>query len=139
MELRLGDHVVRTYLTPGHTHGTISTVLPVHDNGEPHVAALWGGTLFNFRDAPDDPRDARLGVYAESAVHFRDVVTRSGADIILSNHTAYDGSTVKMPTLAQRARGAAHPYVIGNDAVTRYLTVAEECALATRLAERPRV
>ena len=55
MALTLGDHTVRTFLTPGHTHGTISTLLPVHDNGEPHLAAVWGGTLFNFRDNPTMP------------------------------------------------------------------------------------
>ena len=87
MEIRLGDSVVRTYLTPGYTHGTISTVLPVHDDGEPHVAALWGGTLFNFRDSPDDPRQEHLVDYAESARHFREVTTAAGADIRLSNHT----------------------------------------------------
>ena len=32
--------------------------------------------------------------------------------------------------LAQRASGATHPYVIGKAAVQRFLTVAEECALA---------
>jgi metallo-beta-lactamase class B len=135
MEIKLGDASVRVHLTPGHTHGTLSTVLPVHDGDTQHVAALWGGTLFNFRDAPDDPRDLRLGAYAESAARFRGIATAAGADILLSNHTAYDGSTVKLPLLAQRQPGAAHPYVIGKDVVTRYFTVAEECALAARIAE----
>lgn len=135
MELALGDHVVRMYLTPGHTHGTISTLLPVLDNGEPHVAALWGGTLFNFRDSPDDPRQDRLVAYAESAGRFRQVAGEAGADIILSNHTAYDGSTVKIPMLAERGSGDPHPYVIGVDGVDRYLTVAQECAMAAQIAE----
>src|SRR5690606_32011858 len=70
MALTLGNSTVRTHLTPGHTHGTISTVLPVHDGGTPHMAAVWGGTLFNFRDNPDDPRDLRLRDYADSAKRF---------------------------------------------------------------------
>ena len=74
MEIKLGASTVRVYLTPGHTHGTLSTLLPVHDNGQPHVAALWGGTLFNFRDSADDPRNQRLKMYAESAAKFRGVV-----------------------------------------------------------------
>jgi metallo-beta-lactamase class B len=135
MELTLGDTTVRVHLTPGHTHGTLSTVLPVHDNGTPHVAALWGGTLFNFRDAPDDPRDLRLRDYAESAARFRAITTAAGADILLSNHTAYDGTTVKLSRVAKRQPGSPHPYVIGQDAVSRYFTVAEECALAARIAE----
>jgi len=135
MALTLGNSTVRTHLTPGHTHGTISTVLPVHDGGRAHMAAVWGGTLFNFRDSPDDPRDLRLRDYADSAKRFQDITREAGVDILLSNHTPYDGSTVKLPALAQRAAGAPHPYVIGNDAVGRYLKVAEECALAARIQE----
>lgn len=135
MELSLGASTVKIFLTPGHTHGTISTLLPVHDNGVPHVAAVWGGTLFNFRDDPNDPRDLRLRDYAQSAVHFQAMTAINGADIMLSNHTAYDGTTVKLPLLAERKAGEPHPYVIGADAVSRYLKVAESCAIAARIAE----
>jgi metallo-beta-lactamase class B len=133
--ITLGGATVKMYLTPGHTHGTLSTLLPVHDNGVPHVAAIWGGTLFNFRDAPDDPRDLRLRDYAQSAVHFQAMTAIAGADVLLSNHTAYDGTTVKLPLLQQRPAGSPHPYVIGQDAVNRYLKVAESCAIAARIAE----
>jgi metallo-beta-lactamase class B len=136
MPITLGGATVRVYLTPGHTHGTLSTILPVHDNGKAHVAALWGGTLFNFRDSADDPRDARLKVYAESAARFRDVARAAKADILLSNHTAYDGTTVKLPALAERKAGQPNPYVIGADAVQRYFRVAEECAIAARMAAK---
>ncbi len=135
MEIKLGDSKVHVYLTPGHTHGTISTVLPVHENGQAHVAALWGGTLFNFKGTPEDPLDQRLKDYAASAVHFQQVTQAAGADILLSNHTAYDGTTLKLPMLAQRKPGDANPYIIGKDAVHRYLKVAEECAIAAGLVE----
>jgi metallo-beta-lactamase class B len=134
MAVTLGGTTVRVYLTPGHTHGTLSTVLPVHDNGKAHTAVLWGGTLFNFKDSPEDPRDARLKVYAESAARFRAVARSAKADILLSNHTAYDGTTIKLTALANRKPGEPNPYVIGADAVQRYLRVAEECAIAARLA-----
>lgn len=137
MEIKLGKSSVRVYVTPGHTHGTVSTVLPVHDNGVAHTAALWGGTLFNFGDSPDDPRLKRLETYAASAARFREVANKAGADILLSNHTAYDGSTVKLPALARRQAGASHPYVIGKDAVQRFFKVAEECAVAARLSPPP--
>lgn len=135
MEVTLGDTTLRLYLTPGHTHGTISTILPVLDNGTPHMAAVWGGTLFNFRDALEDPRDERLGMYAASAARFREIAREAEVDVILSNHTRYDASTVKMPILARRTAGEPHPYVIGVEGVSGFLTVAEECAIATRLAE----
>jgi metallo-beta-lactamase class B len=137
MEIKLGSGGVRVHLTPGHTHGTLSSVMTVHDKGRAHVAALWGGTLFNFRDSPDDPRAARLKTYAESAARFRQVTRAAGVDILLSNHTAYDGSTLKLPALAQRKDSAPHPYVIGSEVVQRYFTVAEQCAVAAGLVPAP--
>src|SRR5690606_38554100 len=124
-KLTLGDTTLELYLTPGHTYGTVSTLIPVRDGEETHVAALWGGTLFNF-----GPDAERFTAYSESAERFREIAARAGADVLLSNHTDYDGSKQKMPALAQRGRGDPHPYVVGAASIDRYLTVARECALA---------
>jgi metallo-beta-lactamase class B len=124
--LTLGDTTVTLYITPGHTPGTLSVLIPVRDNGKPHLAALWGGTGLNA------DRES-LQAYIRSAQRFDDVVRQAGADIILSNHTDWDGSKVYLPQLAKRAPGSPHPYVVGNAAVRRYLKVAEECATARLL------
>ena len=55
-KLTLGDTTLTFYLTPGHTEGTVSTVFPVRDGGTQHVAAAWGGTLFNFATERRDTR-----------------------------------------------------------------------------------
>ena len=47
-KLTLGDTTLTMYITPGHTLGTISTLIPVKDNGTPHLVAEWGGTAFNW-------------------------------------------------------------------------------------------
>ena len=57
-------------------------------------------------------------------------LARGGADVIISNHTIYDGSKIKQPLLAKRKAGDPNPYVVGNEGVRRYLKVAEECATA---------
>lgn len=124
-QLTLGDTTLTMYITPGHTYGTISTLIPVNDGDQEHVAALWGGTLFNFGPEPE-----RFRAYADSAARFRDITRNVGADVMLSNHTDYDGSKEKLPAMASRAPGTPHPYVVGGDSVERYLTVANECALA---------
>jgi metallo-beta-lactamase class B len=124
-KLTLGDTTLTMYHTPGHTLGTVSTLIPLRDGANRHVAALWGGTAFNF--APDA---ARYRAYADSAIRFRELATAAGADVMLSNHSDYDGSAQKLPALAARARGAPHPYVVGTQSVRGYLTVANECALA---------
>jgi metallo-beta-lactamase class B len=124
-KLALGDTTLTFYLTPGHTPGTVSSLIPVTDNGRPHLVAEWGGTGFNFQRTADNFR-----TYAASADRFRDIVKKAGADALIANHTNLDGSKTKIPALALRKPGDPHPYVIGNDAVTAYVTVASECAKA---------
>jgi len=125
MQLTLGDTTLTLYITPGPTEGTISTLIPVRDGTEKHLAAAWGGTMFNF-----GPIRPRLVAYTESAARFREIVTKANADVILSNHTQYDGSKTKLPAALARTPGQKNPYVVGNDVVRRYLTVANECGQA---------
>ena len=103
----------------------MSTLIPLRDGADRHVAALWGGTLFNF-----SPDAARFGAYRDSAARMRNLARAGGADVLLSNHTDYDGTKQKLPVLVGRRAGAPHPYVVGNESVRRYLTVANECAQA---------
>jgi len=134
-QIRLGDTTVTLYLTPGHTPGTISTILPVRDGTRTHVAAAWGGTAFNFRGSEEFPRDYWLRTYRDSAERFRAIARAAFADVLIANHPRFDRTTTKLPALAERGPDDPHPYVIGNDQVSAYLTVAIECAEATRLAE----
>ena len=135
-KLTLGDTTLTLYHTPGHTLGTLSTLIPVKDQGRPHVAASWGGTAFNWlanRAAyitPDRPDRFWFETYSASARRFKDIARRAGADVIISNHTSFDGSKTKLPALERRKPGDPHPYVIGTGGVQRYLTVADECAQA---------
>jgi metallo-beta-lactamase class B len=135
--LTLGDTTLTMYLTPGHTPGTISTLVPVRDQGRPHLAAEWGGTGFNFTITPDKPRRYWFETYASSADHFRDAVKRAGADVLIANHPNQDGSKAKLARLATRKAGDPHPYVVGNDSVTRYVTMVGECARAGLLRLGP--
>jgi metallo-beta-lactamase class B len=137
--LTLGDTTLTLHLTPGHTLGTISSLIPVRDGGRPHLAAYWGGTAFNWVAnragyiTPERPDSFWFGRYIDSAQRFRQLAAAAGADVLLSNHTAFDGSTTKLPAMASRRPSDPHPYVIGPAAVGRYLTVADECAKAGRL------
>jgi metallo-beta-lactamase class B len=131
--LTLGDTTLTLYMTPGHTPGTLSVLIPVRDSaglpegvsgrGTRHLAALWGGTGLNA------DRDS-LAQYVQSAQRFGDLVQKAGADIILSNHTDWDGSKAHLSKLAKREPDSPNPYVVGTPAVVRYLEVARECATA---------
>ncbi len=119
-QLTLGDTTVTLYITPGHTPGTVSSLFPVYDNGTRHLAALWGGVGLNSN------RES-VETYIASADRFREVVDEAGADVILSNHTDWDRSKINLPLLAE-GDPSPNPYVVGNEKVLHFMTVARECA-----------
>jgi metallo-beta-lactamase class B len=120
--LTLGDTIVRMVSTPGHSPGTISVLFPVYDDGEPHMAAMWGGMGF--------PRDfASLLQYVESADKFTSVSTEYGVDVMLSNHPFVDESLKRMNSLVENP-DIDNPFVIGEEAAERYAKLVAECARA---------
>jgi metallo-beta-lactamase class B len=136
-KLTLGDTTLTLHLTPGHTLGTISTIIPVKDNGRSHTAMLWGGTNFNWRNnggaryiTAERPATFWYQNYSSSARKMKDIAAKANADVLLSNHSNYDGTKTKLPALMKRKAGDAHPYVVGGASVGRFLTVADECAKA---------
>ena len=142
MKLTLGDTTITMYITPGHTLGTISTLIPVKDHGQTHLAAAWGGTAFNWVNGPanyitpERPAKFWFDTYAKSAQRFRNLAAAAGADIVIANHTNFDGSKTKIPALASRTASQTHPYVIGKEGVLQYLTVVDECAQAGSAAQQ---
>ena len=123
--MTLGDTTVTTYVTPGHTLGTITPTFEVKQGGRTHKALLWGGTAFNFgKDVP------RLQSYIDATERMAKVAKEQGVDVMLSNHPGYDGTVAKLD--AMRKGAASNPFVIGNDAVVRGLQVMGACAKAQR-------
>lgn len=124
-KLTLGEETLTMYITPGHTPGTVSILIPVTDRGQPHVAALWGGTGFNFPHSP-----ANFKVYSDSADRFAKLAAAAGADVPLSPHSENDRALQKIAHLKMRGPNDPNPFVVGQEGVQRFLTVFSECAKA---------
>jgi metallo-beta-lactamase class B len=139
MKITVGDTTVTVYVTPGHTKGTLSSIFQVKDRGKTHTVAYWGGTMYNWVGGslqyitPATPKKYWFDIYANSAERFRDIAAKAGADVVLSNHTEFDGTKAKEPLLAKRGPNDPHPFVGGPDSVRRFLTVVAECARAGSL------
>ncbi len=121
-KLTLGDTTITLYVTPGHTPGTVSLLIPIKDGNQRHLAGMWGGVGFNFQRTPE-----AFKTYAASARRFQDIVAKAGVDVHLTNHAAQDKTLDKIAALQSRP-GSANPFVVGNDAIKRFLTVVSECA-----------
>jgi metallo-beta-lactamase class B len=132
MKLTLGDTTLTMYLTPGHTPGTISTLVPLKDGNRRHMGAVWGGI---------NPDVGRNGVryfsgmpetfktWAASAKRFQDIAAKAGADVYLTIHPFYDKSLDKQNALRFRKPGDPHPFVSKSN-LNRFLTIIGECTLA---------
>ena len=131
-KVTLGDTTLTLYATPGHTPGTFSVVIPVKDNGKPHLLATWGGTSVGRTSPPEG-----IKAYINSAARYRDILAKLKVEGIISNHTAYDNSMAKLDALKTRKPGDPHPFLTGTASVRSYLTVAEELGRAALAAQRP--
>ena len=102
MKLTLGDTTLTLYLTPGPHRGHD---LDDHSGARRQSAARRGGV---GRHAVQlRPESAAAAAVRASAARFRDIAAKAGADVILSNHTVYDGSKTKLPARAGAQAGRA--------------------------------
>jgi metallo-beta-lactamase class B len=140
MQITLGDGAVTIWETPGHTPGTLSYTFTVRDNGRPVSVAYSGGTAFNFVNNTPNPGIQNFQTYIDSQRHIAQQAARTGAEVILSNHSVFDGATTKNRMLqgwrALQLMGVPagpHPYIVGTDSVQRYFQVMQGCARAAQL------
>ncbi len=126
--LSVGDTSVQIVTTPGHTAGTLSYLFEIRDNGRPLRVAYVGGTAIPF-NGTDDYYDG----YIASVRKMKKAAADFGATVLLSNHSEFDNGYLKAHTAADRKPGEANPFDVGRDAVDRYFTVTEDCAMAAKL------
>jgi metallo-beta-lactamase class B len=113
--LTLGGETLTMYLTPGHTVGTLSLLIPVTDHGTPHLVYDWGGTSVH---------NELLPAYLDSLERFSSIALKDGADAVISEHQ----HVMTRPLGGFTApAGGKSPLVIGKDGVKRYTDVHLEC------------
>lgn len=114
--ITLGDKTIYVYSTPGHTPGCLSYMFPVKENGENHMAALWGGT------APPWSK-VEIYQYLKSLDYFVDAAIRRNVDVALSNHTAIDNGLERIAYSRKRLSYMPNIYIIGSDGFQKYCQV----------------
>lgn len=125
--LTLGDTTIRMYITPGHTLGTLSFLVPAKDKGTTRMAAHWGGTAIGATTPYDN-----LVAYSASARRFADIAAKAGAEILISNHPRY--FDLDRRAGANRANPSGpNAFIVNPTRVGNYLQVADHCAQAVAL------
>ena len=124
--ITLGDQSVTPVFIPGHTPGSLALIIPVKDNGKPHVAGMVGGGFIAQGNA------SQVQEFIDSIQHFEEWTRRVKVDVEIQNHPVFDGFADKLTALRARKPGEANPFVVGQENYTRFLDLMMECARATR-------
>ena len=112
-DIVLGDTSVHIVLTPGHTPGCVSMIIPVRDHGEPHKAAIWGGT--------GTPANLEMNyLYLSSVDYFARFTGAGKVDVEMSAHGWVDDTFARLEQLKKRQPGQPHPFVIGQQKYREY-------------------
>lgn len=121
-QIDCGDKIVTVIETPGHTDGCMSFLFPVYENGEKHVAALFGGATPAWGDALAKP------IQRDSVDKFTKASRAAHADVALTNHTAFDNGQARIAYSRERLAYMPNIYVIGEEGVAKFLDVFRKIA-----------
>lgn len=131
-KLSLGGTTINFSLTPGHTPGTVSTIIPVTDHGKPHVISFVGGTgLVGVKDLAKGGKILR-----DSLDKFAKLSLAAGADAVISSHPFLDDAWDKAKLVNEGKAGKISPWVVGKDAVLRYYAATMEAVFAVEAYDR---
>jgi metallo-beta-lactamase class B len=133
-KLTLGKTTLTFYITPGHTPGTVSMLVPVTDNGRSHLLSFWGGSAIPRELGPTGQigrMDAGMLAYKQSFDRFFTIGEEAGVDGYIANHpyrdqTFIDGKTDRIAALQARKPGQPHPF-IDRGTYIRYSMISVEC------------
>ena len=130
-KLRLGNTVVTLYVTPGHSPGTLSMLIPVREGRRRHVLSLLGGTAFPRTLEPDGQMGG-LNAFDSSVARLAELSRRAGAVGTINTHLFADGGDRKLDNLVSGWLGP-NPFVIGTAKVSRYYAMFRACLGAAKL------
>jgi metallo-beta-lactamase class B len=120
--IALGDESIKVFISPGHTPGSLSMLVPVKDHGRPRLLAYFGGAgnLFITLDLH--------AAFDRSVARLIKIVTDAKVDGYISGHVVYSDAIFKLEVLRSRPQNP-NPFLIGTAETVRFLKEIKECNL----------
>ncbi len=122
----LGDFKLTPVAIPGHTPGAMAYIFPITDNGKPHMAAIYGGTVLT----PGPVSTDNLKLYVQSVKKFEVEAKKAKVDSLLQNHPLMYPLPMMLDELQSRKPGGPNPFVVGQGNYQKFLQVMEICSEA---------
>lgn len=120
--IRLGDMAIKVFVTPGHSPGALSMLIPVTDKGQPRTMLYAGGVTSKLL-SPE-----AHAAFDRSYDRLIDIARKEKVDGYLSAHPNYDDAVFK--TEIMRSNPALpNPFVKGTRETVLFLQQVKECNL----------
>ncbi len=110
--LDFGDIQIKAVFTPGHTAGCFSFLVPVTDEGRPHVVALWGGAGIM--------PNSNINDYLDSWKKFSKICRQNKVDGEIATHPFLDMGISRLEIVRNISDGVPNPFVLGEDGYRYY-------------------
>ena len=121
-KLTVGGTTFTFFVTPGHTRGTLSVIVPVTDHGQRHIAYILSGPR---TETPETT--TQMLVSTEKLLN---LAKSAHVDVALTNHSYVDDSLPIVEAIRHRKAAEPNAYVAGEDGVQKYLGWQAECLRA---------
>jgi metallo-beta-lactamase class B len=127
--LDVGGDTLKLYVTPGHTLGAVSAIIPARDGGKTYPLSLLGMAALPANLQPDDSASG-LVAYDQSIQRFAQISAKAGAVGVYNTHVFAADVLPRLAAVRARKPGEPNPFVVGAAYIGRYYDVVHHCTLA---------
>jgi metallo-beta-lactamase class B len=127
--LTLGGESIMPVAIPGHSPGSLGFIVPVRDNGKPHVIGMFNSPVLI------PAMSVRFDQYQKSIEHWGEWTRKMDVEGELPNHPSLGRIFEDMAMLDTRKAGQPNPLLVGRASYQNMVKAMSECAKA-QLARR---
>ena len=95
----------------------MSFIFPVIENGEKHMACIFGGATAPWGD------ETGTQLQRQSVLRFMNATANAHCDVALTNHTAFDIGLERIAYSRARLSYMPNTYILGEDGVQKFCEV----------------
>ena len=123
VRMTMAGREVILFSTPGHTPGSLSSIITAHDNGKPVKAVIVGGSAMPGNKAAADS-------YMHGVERTYTLAKKEGVTASLQAHPVFDGTLRFMGEINENGLSKPSQLVIGQERILQGLAILRQCSSA---------